>query len=76
MCYSNGLAVPYSRGNITYSALAASPQPRPGYEIFFNTPLFEFVKATAIRVKLQDHYYVNELRHQYYGIYELSVTGW
>ena len=71
--YSNGLLVPYSKGNVTYSALAPA---RPGYDIFFGTPLFDFVKASAVRVRFQGHYYVTDARQQYYGVYEMSVTGW
>ena len=70
------MAVPYSKGNITFSVLSTEPVPRPGHNHFYNTrELFEFVKATQIRVRLQEHYHVTHPRHKYYGIYEYIVTG-
>ena len=73
---SNGLIVPYSKGNITFSVLSPEPQPRPGYNEFYKTPeLGQFVLASQVRVRLQDHYYVKQPRHKYYGIYEFIVTG-
>ena len=72
--------VPYSKGNITFSVLAPEPVARPGHNDFYNTPaLFEFVKASAIRARLQGHYFVPQddplNRHRYFGIYEFIVTG-
>ena len=72
--------MPYSKGNITYSVLAPEPVARPGHNDFYNTPaLFEFVKASAIRVRLQGQHYIDPDaifdRHRYFGIYEFIVTG-
>ncbi|XP_060070524.1 usherin-like [Ylistrum balloti] len=68
--------VPYSKGNITMSLLASEPVARPGYTDFYNTPeLQEFVEATRVHLQFIDHYYVNTLRHEYYGVYDLSVTA-
>lgn len=74
--HRNGLEIPYSRGNITFSVLASEPVARPGHNDFYNTPeLSDFVRASAIRVRMQDHYYVTHTRHKYYGVYEFIVTG-
>ncbi|XP_021347323.1 usherin-like [Mizuhopecten yessoensis] len=68
--------VPYSKGNITMSLLASEPVARPGYTDFYNTPeLQDFVEASRIHIQFIDHYYVNTLRHEYYGVYEFSVTA-
>ena len=73
---TNGLEVPYSKGNITFNVLAQSPVARPGHNDFYNTPeLADFVKASHVRVRLQGHYYAEHNRHKYYGIYEYAVTG-
>ena len=75
-CFSGGSIVPYSKGNITFNLLSPEPVPRPGHNDFYSTPeLFEFVKASAIRVRLRDHYYVTQFRHKYFGIFEYIVTG-
>ncbi|CAH1791583.1 unnamed protein product, partial [Owenia fusiformis] len=69
-------AVPSSKGNITLNLLAPEPVPRPGYNDFYNTPeLFDFVRAAQVRVRLQDHYYVTNTRHRYFGLYEFIVTA-
>ena len=70
------MSLPYSKGNITFSVLSTEPVPRPGHDNFYNTAeLFEFVKATQIRVRLQEHYHVTHPRHKYFGVYEYIVTG-
>ena len=75
-CRSGANAVPFSRGNITFSILSQAPIARPGHNDFYNTPeLYSFVKASSVRVSLKDHYYVSNPRHQYFGIYEFLVTG-
>ena len=69
-------SVPYSKGNITFILLSSDPVPRPRYNEFYETPeLQEFVKAAQIRVKMQDHYYVQQLRHEYFGLYEMIVNA-
>ncbi|XP_055957014.1 usherin [Patella vulgata] len=73
---TNNLMIPYSRGNITFNILPQEPVPRPGYNDFYNTPeLYDFVKAAKIRVRFQDHYFVTNLRHEYYGVYEYAVSA-
>jgi len=75
--YSRGTnALPYSRGNITFNILSQSPIARPGHNDFYSTPdLYSFVKASSVRITLKDHYYVTNPKHNYFGIYELLVTG-
>lgn len=66
----------YSKGNITFNILNPEPVPRPGYNDFYNTPeLFDFVTAQQVRVRLQDHFFVTNERHRYYGLYEYSVIA-
>ena len=68
--------IAYSKGNITFNILAGNPVARPGYNNFYNTPaLFDFVKASQIKLGMQGHYYVTQERHEYYGLYEVIVTG-
>ncbi|XP_041351149.1 usherin-like [Gigantopelta aegis] len=68
--------VPYSKGNITFNLLAPEPVARPGHSDFYNTPeLFQFVKATKIRLQFIDHFYVKNARHKYYGLYEYIISG-
>ncbi|XP_022099403.1 usherin-like isoform X2 [Acanthaster planci] len=68
--------IPYSKGNITFQLLSPEPIARPGYNDFYNTPaLLEFVRATQIRVHLQNHYHITNRRHAYYGIEELTVSA-
>ena len=76
ICRSDSNIVPYSRGNITFNILSQAPVARPGHNDFYNTPdLYEFVKARSVKVLLKDHYYVQNLKHRYYGVYEFLVTG-
>ena len=68
-------STPFSQATVTYIALSAS---RNGSTDFYNTPsLRAFVQAVGIQVALQGHYYDNilDVRHQYYGIYEITVSG-
>lgn len=66
----------YSKGNITFSLLAAEPVPRPGKDDFYGTPkLKEFVQASKVRVRMQDHQLVTNLRHEYFGVFEYIVKG-
>ncbi|XP_052767673.1 usherin-like isoform X2 [Mya arenaria] len=66
----------YSKGNITFNILNPEPVPRPGYNDFYDTPeLYRFVQARQVRVRLQDHFFVGNERHRYYGIYEYSVIA-
>ncbi|XP_062584554.1 usherin-like isoform X1 [Saccostrea cucullata] len=66
----------YSKGNITFSLLAAEPVQRPGKDDFYGTPkLKEFVRASKVRVKLQDHQLVTNLRHEYFGVFEFIIKG-
>lgn len=76
--YSNGAVIPYSLGNITFNLLAPDPVARPGSTDFYNTPeLHDFVRARRVRLKFEDHYYVdNILRHQYFSLYEIIITAW
>lgn len=76
---SYGAPIPYSLGNITFSLLAADPVARPGSTDFYNTPeLHEFVRATKVRIRFEDHYYATatDYRHMYYSLFELIVTAW
>ncbi|KAM5300669.1 usherin [Glossophaga mutica] len=71
---------PYSRGNVTFSILMPGPNPRPGYNDFYNTPsLQEFVKATQIRLHFHGQYHTTQLpaslRHRYYAVSEITITG-
>lgn len=71
---------PYSHGNVTFSILTPGPNHRPGYNDFYNTPsLQEFVKATQIRLHFYGQYYTTEtpvsLRHRYYAVDEITITG-
>lgn len=66
----------YSKGNITFSLLAAEPVLRPGMDDFYGTPkLKEFVRASKVRIRMQDHQLVTSLRHEYFGVYEFIVNG-
>lgn len=66
----------YSKGNITFSLLGAEPVLRPGTDDFYGTPkLKEFVGASKVRIKMQDHQLVTNLRHEYFGVYEFIVNG-
>ena len=66
----------YSKGNVTFNILSPEPVPRPGYNDFYNTPeLYDFVKASKVRVKMMQHYFVTHGRHQYYGLYEFIVIA-
>ncbi|KAK3093068.1 hypothetical protein FSP39_010666 [Pinctada imbricata] len=68
--------VPFSNGNITFSLLSSDPVPRPNYNDFYGSPeLQDFVKASKVRVKLQDHYHVQYLRHEYFGLYEVDIKA-
>nr|XP_046239587.1 usherin [Scatophagus argus] len=72
--------VPYSGGNITFSLLTPEPNPRPGYNDFYNTPaLQKMVHATQVRIHLSGQYHtgaagVNQ-RHRYYTINEITISG-
>ncbi|MEE6473903.1 hypothetical protein FKM82_010212 [Ascaphus truei] len=74
---------PFSRGNVTLSILTPEPNPRPGYNDFYNTQyLQEFVKASQLRIQLFGQYYTEwselsnvNLRHRYYGVNEITVSG-
>lgn len=71
---------PYSRGNVTFSILMPGPNPRPGYNDFYNTPsLQEFVKATQIRLHFHGQYHTTQapvsLRRRYYAVSEITITG-
>ncbi|ESO94175.1 hypothetical protein LOTGIDRAFT_118598, partial [Lottia gigantea] len=73
---TNNLQTPYSRGNITFNILSSEPVPRPGYNDFYNTlELHEFVKASRIRVRFEDHYFVTNIRHEYFGVFEYAVSA-
>lgn len=71
VCCSGGLLVPYSNGNITFTVLSAT-------RLQANwSRLEEFMLAGGLKLTMNDHYFVDpsESRHQYYAIYELSVTA-
>ena len=73
-------AVPFSRGNITFSMLTPEPNLRPGYNDFYNSPaLQEFVLASEVRVQLLGQYHTQEpgvpFRHRYYGVDEITISG-
>ncbi|CAD5123124.1 DgyrCDS11497 [Dimorphilus gyrociliatus] len=73
---TRGLTTPLSKGSITFGLLASEPVARPGYNDYYGTPsLFSFVKAAAVRIRMQEHYSVTNKRHKYYGISEFIVTG-
>jgi len=58
--------VPYSEGQITFNILSPEPVTRPAYNKFYETPeLHDFVEASLVRVKLEDHYFTNHFRHEY-----------
>ena len=68
--------VPYSEGQISFKLLATEPVARPAYNKFYDTPeLLDFVEASTVKIRLQDHYYANHFRHEYFGISEFIVTG-
>ncbi|GFR82556.1 usherin [Elysia marginata] len=74
---THGVTIPYSQGGITFNLLAPDPVARPGSNDFYGTPtLHEFVKARKVKVKFQDHYYVTNILHQYYAVYEFIVNAW
>ncbi|XP_059204973.1 usherin [Centropristis striata] len=72
--------VPFSGGSIIFSLLTPEPNPRPGYNDFYNTPaLQEMVHATQVRIHLSGQSYtraagVNQ-RHRYYAISEITISG-
>ncbi|XP_013386515.1 usherin-like [Lingula anatina] len=73
---SSSLPLPLSKGNVTFNLLAPEPVPRPGHNDFYNTPdLYQFVKASQVRVRLQGHFNVTQSRHRYYGLQEYIVTA-
>ncbi|CAL8351742.1 unnamed protein product [Merluccius merluccius] len=71
---------PLSGGNITFALLTPEPNPRPGYNDFYNTPeLQRMVQATQVRVLLRGQYHseaagVNQ-GHRYYAIKEITISG-
>ncbi|CAG11042.1 unnamed protein product, partial [Tetraodon nigroviridis] len=72
--------VPFSGGNITFSLLTPEPNPRPGYNDFYNNPaLQKMVHATWVRIHLSGQYHTREttvsLRHRYYAIKEITISG-
>ncbi|XP_071790086.1 usherin-like isoform X2 [Asterias amurensis] len=74
--FSTNPPVPYSKGNITFQLLSPEPIARPGHNDFYNAPeLLEFVRATQIRIHLQNHFYITNRRHGYYGLEELTVSA-
>ncbi|XP_070762485.1 usherin [Enoplosus armatus] len=72
--------MPYSGGNIMFSLLTPEPNPRPGYNDFYNTPaLQKMVHASQVRIHLSGQYHtraagVNQ-RHRYYAINEITISG-
>lgn len=75
--HRNGVSIPYSLGNITFNLLAPGPVARPGSSDFYNTlALHDFVRARRVKVVFKDHYYVTNIRHEYYAVFEYMVTGW
>lgn len=75
-CRSGDTPVPYAGGNISFNLLSQYPVPRPGHLDFYRTPLlYEFAKATAIRLTFRGHFYAENPRHQYYGVSDLVVSG-
>ncbi|CAG2235417.1 USH2A [Mytilus edulis] len=68
--------IPYSGGQITFKILSPEPVTRPAYNQFYETPeLQDFVKASIIKITLEDHYYSNHFRHEYFGMSEITVSG-
>ncbi len=62
-------------GNITFSVLSTAPVTRPGHNAFYKTEeLYELVKATRVRVKMEERYYHTHPRQEYFGIYEFITT--
>ncbi|KAJ8400311.1 hypothetical protein AAFF_G00396940 [Aldrovandia affinis] len=79
-CLQFPRVVPYSRGNLTFSVLTPEPNLRPGYNNFYNTPaLQDFVEASQVRIHLRGQYHTQEpnvpLRHRYYGVDEVTISG-
>ncbi|XP_076156222.1 usherin [Alosa pseudoharengus] len=79
-CLQFPSAVPFSRGNITFSVLTPEPNLRPGYNDFYNSPpLQDFVLASEVRIQLLGQYHTQELgvpyRHRYYGVDEITISG-
>lgn len=74
LCYRDD--IPYSGGQITFKILSPEPVTRPAYNQFYETPeLQDFVKASIIKITLEDHYYSNHFRHEYFGMSEITVSG-
>ncbi len=80
LCFLCSSDVSYSGGNITFSLLTPEPNPRPGYNDFYNTPALQtMVHATQVRIHLSGQYHtgaagVNQ-RHRYYTINEITISG-
>ncbi|XP_052056319.1 usherin [Apodemus sylvaticus] len=72
--------IPFFHGNVTFDLLASGQKSRPGYNDFYNgSVLQEFMKATQIRLHFRGQYYpagyTVDLRHQYYAVNEITVSG-
>ncbi|XP_029001116.1 usherin isoform X2 [Betta splendens] len=71
---------PVAGGNVTFSLLSPHPNPRPGYNDFYNTPaLRSMVLAAQVRIRLRGQLHGGTdgvgRRRRYYAIKELTVSG-
>ncbi|XP_030233283.1 usherin [Gadus morhua] len=71
---------PLSSGNITFALLTPEPNPRPGYNDFYNTPALQrMVQATQVRLLLSGQYHSEtagvDQGHRYYAINEITISG-
>lgn len=72
--------VPFSGGNITLNLLAPEPNLRPGYNDFYHSlALQKMVHATQVRIHMAGQYHTGtasvNLRHRYYSISEITISG-
>ena len=75
VCFTcrNGISTPYSKGSITFTVVASD---RPGFTDYYSNPTMQqFVQASRVRVRFQGHFHVSNIRHEYFALYELRVSG-
>ena len=75
ICFTcrNGVSTPYSKGSITFTVVASD---RPGFTNYYSNPTMQqFVQASRVRVRFQGHFHVSNIRHEYFALYELRVSG-
>ena len=64
---------PYANGDMKFNILAPA---RPGNRDFQNTPkLIEFSRTRRVKITFEEHFYVQNARHLYYAVKELTVEA-